>query len=186
MVGVCVGENRRQNHSAWAVATLGDRAASALAFPYSLPLEASTIGGSVWQDNQDGTYTQLRDGFFVPAAGYSYLDLYLMGLISATEVPDFFILNNLVRSGKDSNGHAVFRADRTKLTVQDVIAAQGPRSPDVDHSQREFNTGFVVMVEHGRSPSRKLLERANGIRSQWIEYWRIATGRRAEMSASSR
>lgn len=157
-----------------------------VAFPYSLPLEASTIGGGVWQDNQDGTYTQLRDGFFVPAAGYSYLDLYLMGLISAAEVPDFFILNSLVRVRKDSTGHAVFRAERTKMTVQDVIAAEGPRSPDVDHSQRKFNTGFVVMVEHGRSPSRELLERANGVRSQWIEYWRIATGRRAEMRASPR
>ena len=47
-----------------------------VAFPYSLPTEASTLGGSVWQDNFDGTYTQLRDGYFVPATGYSYLDLY--------------------------------------------------------------------------------------------------------------
>ena len=60
-----------------------------VAFPYSLPVEASTLGGGVWQDNFDGTYTQLRDGYFVPATGYSYLDLYLMGLISAAEVPDF-------------------------------------------------------------------------------------------------
>src|SRR5262249_12148396 len=35
-----------------------------VAFPYSLPTEASTLGGGVWQDNFDGTYTQLRDGFF--------------------------------------------------------------------------------------------------------------------------
>jgi hypothetical protein len=59
-----------------------------VAFPYSLPTEASTLGGGVWQDNFDGTYTQLRDGYFVPATGYSYLDLYLMELISAAEVPD--------------------------------------------------------------------------------------------------
>jgi len=30
-----------------------------------------------------------NDGYFVPATGYSYLDLYLMGVISAAEVPDF-------------------------------------------------------------------------------------------------
>lgn len=156
-----------------------------VAFPYSLPLDASTLGGGVWQDNQDGTYTQLRDGF-VPAAGYSYLDLYLMGLISAEEVPDFFILNNLAAVGKDSKGQAVFKAERMKVTIQDVIAAEGPRSPDVDHSQRTFNTGFVVMVEHGQCPSRELLERADGIRNQWIEYWQTVTRRRSEMRAIPR
>ena len=157
-----------------------------VAFPYSLPTEASTLGGGVWQDNFDGTYTQLRDGYFVPATGYSYLDLYLMGLISAAEVPDFFILKNLVRAGKDTNGHPVFRAERTKVTVQDVIAAEGPRLPDVDHSQREFNTGVVVVVEPGQSPSPELIERANGIRKQWIEYWKRATGHRASMTATPR
>ncbi len=60
-----------------------------VAFPYSLPVEASTLGEGVWQDKFDGTYTLLRSGFFVPATGYSYLDLYLMGLISASETPDF-------------------------------------------------------------------------------------------------
>jgi len=157
-----------------------------VAFPYSLPTEASTLGGGVWQDNLNGTYTQLRDGYFVPAAGYSYLDLYLMGLISAAEVPDFFILNNFARVSTDTNGHPVFRAERTKVTIQDVIAAEGPRLPDVDHSQRKFNTGIVVVVEHGQSPSHELIERANRIRQQWIEYWETTTGRRASMTANSR
>lgn len=155
-----------------------------VAFPYSLPVEASTLGGGVWQDNFDGTYTQLRDSFFVPATGYSYLDLYLMGLISAAEVPDFFILKNLVRVGQDSNGHPVFRAERTKVTIEDVMAAEGPRLPDVDHAQRKFNTGIVVVVEHGRSPSHELIERANGIRQQWIRYWETSTGHRASMTAN--
>lgn len=144
------------------------------------------MGGGVWQDNGDGTWTQLRDGYFVPAAGYSYLDLYLMGLISAAEVPDFFILKKLVRVGEDMNGRPIFRAERTKVTIQDVMAAEGPRLPDVDHSQRKFNTGIVVVVEHGHSPSREILERADGIRQQWIEYWATTTGHRASMTANPR
>src|SRR5262249_29523941 len=150
--------------------------------PYSLPVEASTLGGSVWQDDFDGTYTQLRDGWFVPATSYSYLDLYLMGFISAADVPDFFILQDLVRVGTDTEGHAVFKAARKRVPIGDVMAAEGPRVPDVDHSQRTFNTGIVVIVEHGRSPSRELIERADGIREQWIEYWKTATGHRASMS----
>jgi hypothetical protein len=157
-----------------------------VAFPYQLPTEASTLGGGVWQDNFDGTYTQLRDGYFVPATGYSYLDLYLMGLISAAEVPDFFLLKALVPAGKDANGHAIFKADRTKVTIQDVIAAEGPRLPDVAHSQRKFNTGIVVVIEHGKSPSRELIERANGIRRQWMYYWETITGHRASMTTNPR
>jgi hypothetical protein len=157
-----------------------------VAFPYSLPTEASTLGGGVWRDNDDGTYTQLRDGYFVPASGYSHLDLYLMGLIPPTEVPDFFILDRLVRTGSDGDGHPIFKADRVNLTIRDVIAAEGPRSPDVDHSQRSFNTGIVVVVEHGRRPSAKLLAQAEGIRRQWIKYWGKATGHRSSMTTDPR
>lgn len=144
------------------------------------------MGGGVWQDNLNGSYTQLRDFFFVPATGYSYLDLYLMGLISAAEVPDFFVLQNLTRVGKDVNGNAIFKAERTKVTIQDVIAAEGPRLPDVDHSQRRFNTGIVIVAERGRRPSHELTEQANGIRQQWIQYWETTTGHRASMTASPR
>ncbi len=155
-----------------------------VAFPYQRPIEASAMGGSVWQDNFDGTFTQLDDDYYVPATGYSYLDLYLMGLISPAEVPDFFILKNLVPAGKDTNGHPIFKADRIKVTIQDVIAAEGPRVPDVDHSQRIFNTGIVLVVEHGHSPSHDLIGRADAIRQRWIDYWATTTGHRATMTTN--
>jgi hypothetical protein len=155
-----------------------------VAFPYQRPTEASAMGGGVWQDNFDGTFTQLDDDYYVPATGFSYLDLYLMGLISPAEVPDFFLLKNLVPAGKDAKGHPIFKADRTKVTINDVIAVEGPRLPDVDHSQRKFNTGIVVVVEHGKSPSRELIERANGIRERWIDYFETVTGHRASMTTN--
>lgn len=157
-----------------------------VAFPYRRPIEASAMGGSVWQDNLDGTFTQLDDDYYVPATGWSYLDLYLMGLIRPAEVPDFFILRNLTPSGRDSNGHPIFKAERTKVTIQDVIAAEGPRTPGVDKSQRQFNTGFVLVVEHGKKPSPELIERTKGIRQQWLEYWPITTDHRASMTANPR
>ena len=155
-------------------------------FPYQRPTEASAMGGGVWQDNYDGTYTQLDDDYYVPATGYSYLDLYLMGLVAPSEVPDFFILRNLVPVGRDGNGHPIFKADRTKVTIQDVIAAEGPRVPDIDHAQKQFNTGMVVVVEHGKTPSKQLIERTNGIRERWIDYWATVTGHRSSMTANPR
>ena len=153
-------------------------------FPYARPTEASIMGGGVWQDNFDGTYTQLDDDYYVPATGYSYLDLYLMGLISPAEVPDFFILRHLAPVGKDANGHRIFKAERTKVTIQDVIAAEGPRMPDVNHSQRQFNTGMVMVVQHGHKPTPSLINETNGIRLQWIRYFSISTGRRTSMTAN--
>jgi hypothetical protein len=155
-------------------------------FPYQRPTEASIMGGGVWQENPDGTYTQLDDDYYVPATGYSYLDLYLMGLISAGDVPDFFTLKNLESVGKDSKGHPMFKAEKTKITIQDVIAAEGPRLPDVEHSQRKFNTGIVVVVEHGKTPSPELIQRANDIRQQWSKYWDTTTGHLSSMTANPR
>ena len=157
-----------------------------VAFPYQRPVEASAMGGGVWQDNLDGTFTQLDDDYYVPATGWSYLDLYLMGLIAPSEVPDFFILRNLAAAGRDANGHAIFKADRTKVRIQDVIAVEGPRLPDIDHAQKNFNTGMVVIVEHGRTPSRALIEKTNGIRMQWMDYWTTTTGHRSAMTANPR
>jgi hypothetical protein len=157
-----------------------------VAFPYQRPTEASAMGGGVWQDNFDGTYTQLDDDYYVPATGWSYLDLYLMGLIAPAEVPDFFILRNLAGVDRDSNGRSAFKADRVKVTIQDVIAAEGPRLPAVDQSQKKFNTGMVVIVEHGARPSRELIERTNGIRKQWIDYWETTTGHRSSMTTHPR
>jgi hypothetical protein len=155
-----------------------------VAFPYQRPVEASAMGGGVWQDNFDGTYAQLDDDYYVPATGWSYLDLYLMGLIAPSEVPDFFILRNLVPAGRDANNHPIFKADRTKVTIQDVIAVEGPRLPDVNHSQKGFNTGMVVVVEHGKMPSKELLERTNGIRLRWMDYWETTTGHRSSMTTN--
>ena len=157
-----------------------------VAFPYQRPVESSTMGGSFWQDNFDDTFTQLDDDYYVPATGWSYLDLYLMGLIAPTEVPDFFVLRNLVAAGKDANGHPIFKADRTKVTIQDVIAVEGPRMPDVYHSQKQFNTGMVVMVEHGKMPSKELIDRTNAVAARWIDYWETTTGHRSSMTTKAK
>ena len=37
-----------------------------------------------------------------------------------------------------------------------------------------------------RSDDRELIERANGIRERWIDYWATTTGRRSSMTASPR
>jgi len=45
---------------------------------------------------------------------------------------------------------------------------------------------MVVMVEHGHTPSRELLERVTGIRAAWIDYFATVTGHRATMTATTK
>jgi len=156
------------------------------AFPYRRTVEASAMGGGVWQDNFDGTFTQLDDDYYVPPTGWSHLELYLMGLATPAAVPDFFLLRNLQNVGKDALGRPIVKADRVKITIADVIAAEGPRNPPADKAQKDFNTGFVVMTAPGQQPSKELLERTNAIREKWIEYWVTTTGHRSRMTTTPR
>ncbi len=87
-------------------------------------------------------------------------------------------MTSLLTGSLRFGGHPIFKSDRTKVTMQDVIAVEGPRVPDVAHSQRKFNTRIVVIVEHGATPSKELIGRANGIRERWIEYWSLTGGER--------
>jgi hypothetical protein len=145
------------------------------------------MGGSTWKENDDGTFTQLDRDYYSPAKGWSWLGLYLMGLAKPDEVKPFFILRNLQRTGQsDAQGHPIYKGDKTVITIQDVIAAMGPRVPDADHSQKQFNTAMVVVTEHGRQPSKELITGATNIAEHWITYWSKTTGGRASMTVSPR
>ena len=102
--GVRFRAGRMEKRSRWARRTGRADCTRRSPFPFQRPTEASAMGGGVWQDNFDGTFTQLDDDYYVPATGCSYLDLYLMGCIAPSEVPDFFILRNLAAAGRDANG----------------------------------------------------------------------------------
>jgi hypothetical protein len=155
------------------------------AFTYSNPQESDAMGGSTWKDNGDGTWTQLDRDYYSPAKGWSWFALYLMGLAKPEEVQPFFILRNLQRTGQtDADGHPIYKGDKTVITIQDVIAAIGPRVPDFDHSQKKFNTAMVVMTMHGKQPSKDLITAANNIADHWIVYWSKTTGGRASMTVA--
>jgi hypothetical protein len=144
--------------------------------------EGSIMGGAVYRDNGDGTFTILDRGSMQPASGYSYLELYLVGVLAPEEVPPFFLLRNIETLGPDAQGRPVVRADRLAITMEDVIAHNGPRVPSFEDAPRDFTTAFVAVVLPGQTPGPELLERTDGIRKQWIRYWEKVTGGRATMS----
>jgi hypothetical protein len=145
-------------------------------FPYSRPAEASIMGGANWKDNGDGTFTLLANGTMNPASGYSYLELYLMGFLPASGVPDFFVLRNQRNVGRSPEGNTIVAAEKVRITIQDVIAHNGPRVPSFENSPKAYNTAMVVVTLHGRQPSAAMLSQLEGIGAAWIGYWSKVTG----------
>ena len=132
--------------------------------------------GKFWIDNGNGTFTEQQIDFSYDKLPYSYLDLYLMGLLPKDDVPDFLLIQNMAFIGRDSNNDGLYSGDRLDITVDDVIAANGPRVPSFQEAQKDFNLGLIGFVLPGAAPSPMLLERMAGIREAFTEYWSQATG----------
>jgi hypothetical protein len=145
-------------------------------FPFSRPVEASIMGGANWRDNGDGTFTQLASGTMNPASGFSYLELYLMGLLPASKVPDFFILRNQQSVGRTPEGQNIVKAEKVTITIQDIIAHNGPRIPSFENSPKAYNTAIVAVTLHGKQPPPAMLTQLEGIAAAWKSYWSKVTG----------
>jgi hypothetical protein len=154
-------------------------------FPYSRTVEASIMGGANYRDNGDGTFTRLANGTMNPASGFSYLELYLMGFLPASGVPDFFVLRNQRNTGTTPDGNAIVAADKVRITIQDVIAHNGPRVPSFENSPKAYNTAMVAVTLHGRQPTDAMLQQLEGIRAAWIDYWSKVTGGVSTMTTST-
>ena len=151
--------------------------------PWKEARQASAMGGGYWIDNNDGTFTQIADNFFVPASGFSYLDLYLMGLIGPESVPDFFIIQDLIEIRTNEDGHKVFSGERVDLTIDNIIASEGVRVPDRNASQKAFETAFVYVLAPGEEADPEKLGRLGEIRDEFSAYWNSITGGASSMNS---
>ena len=140
----------------------------------------SLMGGRYWRDNGDGTFTPL-DGYW--GGGHSWLDLYMMGVADASEVPDIFILRNLkpVREGDQYGPHT---GEKEWVSIAQVVAAEGPREPAAADAQSVFNAAFVYLVEPGQTPDDDMLRLHAEYRDKVIEHWYHITGGRSQITTT--
>nr|WP_315483476.1 CARDB domain-containing protein [uncultured Undibacterium sp.] len=136
---------------------------------------ASVGYGNQWRDNLDGTFTS--------TAGYQFfspLDLYLMGLYKKEEVPSFFLIDsaNIDKTRLPSNGVTV-TGIRRDISIDDVIAAEGPRIPTAENAQKEFRLGFVLLSRAGDEPTDAEIAALSGIRKAITTRLAVMTGGRA-------
>ncbi len=135
--------------------------------------ESSVMGGNIWADNGDGTFTHEGDSHPL-ATGLSALDLYVMGMIPSSEVPETFILRDVQRTDTWNT----VTATKVPVRIEDIVAAMGPRVPAADASRKEFRLGVYLLHEDGRPPRVDQLERAQSLTMAIREYFAAATGGR--------
>lgn len=142
--------------------------------------------------NGDGTFTSSE----VRPMPYSPWDLYAMGLLPADEVPDLFFVRDptgfepaLDPFGTPWTGNSrardepvTFTGERVDVTIEDVVAALGPRDPAFGESQTDFRFAFVVLCRRDRPCSDETLSWVDGVRAGWSDRFAWATGDRAAAS----
>lgn len=97
-------------------------------------------GGNEYSAGRFGLFANGGDGPL-----YSWLELYTMGLAAPDEVPEMIrpirpgsLTCNIERCSWESDGFHV-------VTIADVIASHGPRTPAFGEAPASFSAGFVVV-----------------------------------------
>ena len=139
----------------------------------------SVMGGTFWRENPDGTFSPTR-GWWTKAGGFSWLDLYLMGLATPEEVPDMFILRNLEQLTANRKGP--YAGEKETITIEQVIAANGPRNPPSEEARKVFNVGFVYFLMPGEKLDPELLREHGNYRDRALDHWRHITGGRGRLT----
>ena len=141
--------------------------------------DASVAEGNDIVDHGGGSFSTRA-----AAERYSLLDQYAMGLVDQTQVPPFFYVENpveVVPPKTETSAPAVgvtFKGTRRDVTIDDVIAVLGPRTPSAAHSQREFRQAFIYVVGPGRGADPFAIEKLDRIRMAWDQFVSAATDSR--------
>ena len=129
----------------------------------------------------------LGNGSFRTAAAvqrYSHLDQYAMGLVDQIQVPPFFYVQNPTNVVPRRTATAApevgvtFNGTRRDVTIEDVIAAMGPRVPSAADSPRVYRQAFLYIASAGRTAASDEIQKVDRIRMAWDQFLSGATDSR--------
>ncbi|MBN2493512.1 MAG: PD40 domain-containing protein, partial [Deltaproteobacteria bacterium] len=140
----------------------------------------STHYGNRWQDNGDGTFTSLpRNRYLGP------LDLYLMGLADASEVPPLLLIDSPgVDRERMPEPYVTLSGTPRSVTVEDIIAVEGPRLPGVAESQKHFRVAFVLVTRPGGFSGQDVQSLVR-VAEQWTLWFSALTDGRAQIEVGA-
>jgi hypothetical protein len=152
-----------------------DSALAHWAFTYDS--EASFMQGNRIRD--DGPAASPRFTTTATVQEYSPLDQYLMGFRAPEEVSPAFLVNGTsVFPSRLPQVGVSFNGERQDVAVDDIIAAEGRRTPDSTVSQRRFRFAFILIAPPGSTPSQADVNQLDTYRQQFETYYgQAASGR---------
>ena len=133
--------------------------------------QGSVMDGSDWLQVAPDSFVALT-----PIVRYGPLDQYLMGVRSAAEVGSLQVLSDSVQvtppdpfgpyvpSSESSEGMTAKGAS-TLYGIQDVIAANGARVPDVSNAPHTLRVAFALIVPRGTTATSSDLAKLENIRT---------------------
>ncbi len=135
------------------------------------PRGGSDMEGTNIRDNGDGSFTSIA-----ATDGFSPLDLYVMGLLPASDVPDMFLVagSEVDPSAAPAIG-TIMHGTRENVSINDIIRAEGPRVPSSATAQKNFRMAFILVTKDGQAPQPGSIEKMDRFRTRWIEYFSQAT-----------
>ncbi len=148
--------------------------------------DASLLEGNRIRD--DGSNASLRFVTTGTVEAYSLLDQYLMGFRAPDDVlPTFLVTgtSQYFRIRPPQPGVS-FNGDRRNVQVQEIVDAEGRRTPDWTVAQRHFRFAFVVITEGGADPDAAQVARIENYRTEFEKFYRRAASERAWADATLR
>jgi hypothetical protein len=144
---------------------------------YLLDTDGSLEYGNDWKDNGDGTFTSVSASKY-----YSLLDLYLMGMIDKSQVPDMTLIENtsIDPALLPSIGTTITGTVRT-VTIDDIIAAEGERTPTATDAQKTFKTAFILITQPGTFAGNETAGMET-LRNAWAGRFAALTGGRGSIA----
>ncbi len=144
---------------------------------YLLDSDGSVLYGNDWQDNKNGTFTSTGGGKY-----YTNLDLYLMGLIDRTKVPQKTLIENAaIDPTKLPEPGAIISGTTKTVTIDDIIAAEGERVPGATDSQKAFKTAFIFITQPGTFTGNETAS-IETLRNAWAGRFSALTGGKASIA----
>ena len=137
------------------------------------------MGGYLY-DEQEGGVVMRRHAPNAAPMGVSALDLYVMGLMGADEVPVTFLLAGAKRAGED-----LYTGTKLPVRMADIVKASGARRPGVAESPKEFKLGMYLLYDGAQARPEKLAQ-ARGIEKALMEYFEVATEGRMRLVVQRR
>jgi hypothetical protein len=151
------------------------------AFRVHTDKDTSEMGGGFFTENASGTFTTGPRAYF----GYSWTDLYLMGLADASEVVPWYYIAHTVPSLGGAYyppGNSTYSGTKTPVLLQQVVDAIGPRKPAYPDTQRNFRVLFVLVAAPERPATQNEVAAMANYRHLLETDFPTATGGRASVS----